>query len=233
MAQIKKKKLYEEVIVGIEEMLKSNNMQAGDRLQSEKELSLYFGVSKTAVREALSALQAAGLIEVKHGSGIFVRNVNEQLTNPLKLKLFANRGSILQIMELRRGMETEGAFLAAQRADPADIARIKTCLLEMGEKIHKAENNFYDDHRFHCALISATHNATYSNVYDTIAEIFNEAICNLREKISFDVSEGNVLEEHRLIDDAIKKRQPERARDLMLKHLDNFEAYLRNRLPLT
>ena len=56
MTQIKKKKLYEEVIIGIEEMLKSNNMQPGDRLQSEKELSLYFGVSKTAVREALSAL---------------------------------------------------------------------------------------------------------------------------------------------------------------------------------
>ena len=73
--QIKKRKLYEDVIAGIEEMLQSNNMQPGDRLQSEKELALYFGVSKTAVREALSALQTAGLIEVKHGSGIYVRNV--------------------------------------------------------------------------------------------------------------------------------------------------------------
>ena len=49
--QIKKRKLYEEVIAGIEEMLQSNNMQPGDRLQSEKELALYFGVSKTAVRK--------------------------------------------------------------------------------------------------------------------------------------------------------------------------------------
>ena len=117
MTQIKKKKLYEEVIIGIEEMLKSNNMQPGDRLQSEKELSLYFGVSKTAVREALSALQTAGLIEVKHGSGIFVRDVNDKLTNPLTMKLLTNRENMLQIMELRKGLEPEGAYLAARRAD--------------------------------------------------------------------------------------------------------------------
>ena len=135
MAQIKKKKLYEEVIVGIQEMLRSNNLQTGDRLQSEKDLAIYFGVSKTAVREALSALQTAGLIEVKHGSGIYVRNVNEKLTNPLTMKLLTNRENLLRILELRKGLETEGVFLAAQRADEVDIARIKECLITMAEEI--------------------------------------------------------------------------------------------------
>lgn len=158
MALIKKKKLYEEVIVGIEEMLKSNNLQVGDRLQSEKELALYFGVSKTAIREALSALQTAGLIEVKHGSGIYVRSVNENLNNPLTMKLLTNRDNMLQILELRKGLETEGVFLAAQRADSNDIARIKDCLLEMAEEIERDQNASHGDLHFHCAVMNSAHN---------------------------------------------------------------------------
>lgn len=228
MTQIKKRKLYEEVIVGIEEMLKSNNMQAGDRLQSEKELALYFGVSKTAVREALSALQTAGLIEVKHGSGIYVRNVNDRLTNPLTMKLLTNRDNMLRILELRKGLETEGVFLAAQRADASDIARIKECLLTMAEEIDQGENASDGDLHFHCALIKATHNQAYSNVYDTIASVFHEGMYSCHEY--FSLHHGPrlvVLEEHRLIYDAIKKRQPEKARELMRVHLENVENNLR------
>ena len=228
LTQIKKKKLYEEVILGIEEMLKSNNMQPGDRMQSEKELSLYFGVSKTAVREALSALQTAGLIEVKHGSGIFVRSVNDKLTNPLTMKMLTNRDNMLQIMEIRKGLETEGAFLAAQRADRADIAQIKSCLLKMAEEIERGENASHSDLEFHRALIHATHNPAYCNVYDTIAGVFNEGMQSCHEY--FLLSEGQrlvVLEDHRLVYDAVKKKQPERARDLMRKHLENIEDCLR------
>ena len=227
MTQIKKKKLYEEVIIGIEEMLKSNNMQPGDRLQSEKELSLYFGVSKTAVREALSALQTAGLIEVKHGSGIFVRDVNEKLTNPLTMKLLTNRENMLQIMELRKGLEPEGAYLAARRADRTDISQIKACLLSMAEAIERGENTSQSDLAFHRALIKATHNPAYCNVYDTIAAVFNEGMQSSQDSIY--LLEGqrmSVLEDHRLIYDAIKKKQPEKARDFMRRHLEKIEEHL-------
>jgi GntR family transcriptional repressor for pyruvate dehydrogenase complex len=231
MTQIKKKKLYEEVIIGIEEMLKSNNVQPGDRLQSEKELSIYFGVSKTAVREALSALQTAGLIEVKHGSGIFVRSVNEKLTNPLTMKLLANRENMLQMIELRKGLEPEGAYLAATRADRTDISRLKACLLTMAETIERNDNLFASDLAFHRALIKATHNPAYCNVHDTIAVVFNEGMQSSQE--SMYLSEGqrlDVLEDYRLIYDAIKKKQPEKARDLMRKHLEKIEEHL-YRLP--
>lgn len=228
MALIKKKKLYEEVILGIEEMLRSNNMQAGDRLQSEKELSLYFGVSKTAVREALSALQTAGLIEVRHGSGIFVRNVNEKLANPLTMKLLTDRDNLFGILELRKGLEAEGLFLAAQRADASDIATIKTYLLAMAEAVERGENAAQEDLNFHCALIKATHNQAYSNIFDTIASVFLDGMSACHDY--FSLHQGPrliVLEEHRLIYEAVKKRQPERARDLMRAHLENIELTLR------
>ena len=215
--QIKKRKLYEEVIAGIEEMLQSNNMQPGDRLQSEKELALYFGVSKTAVREALSALQTAGLIEVKHGSGIYVRNVNERLTNPLTMKILTNSDNMLQILE------SEGAFLAAQRATRADIARIKGYLISLAEEIDRGEKALNADYQFHCAVMSATHNQVYSKVFETVATVFHEGMRAL--SVDWD-SGGNLLEQHRLIYDAVKKHQPEQARNLMRAHLENLETQL-------
>ncbi len=229
MMQIKKKKLYEEVILGIEEMLRSNNMQSGDRLQSEKELALYFGVSKTAVREALSALQTAGLVEVKHGSGIYVKNVNENIVNPLTMKLLLDRDNLLGILELRKGLEAEGVFLAAQRADAADIAKIKEHLLAMAEEIQGGDNGAQGDLRFHSALIQATHNPAYSTVFDSIANVFTEGMHTCHDYFSrMQDSQMVVLEEHRLIYDAIKKKQPEKARDLMRKHIENIENILRS-----
>lgn len=221
--QIKKRKLYEDVIAGIEEMLQSNNMQPGDRLQSEKELALYFGVSKTAVREALSALQTAGLIEVKHGSGIYVRNVNEHLSNPLTMKLLTNSDNMLQILELRKGLEAEGAFLAAQRATKTEIARIKGCLISLAEEIDRGEKALNADYQFHCAVMSATHNQAYSKVFDTIVTVFHEGMRALNVDYG---SGGNLLEQHRLIYDAVKKHQPEQARNLMRAHLENLETQL-------
>ncbi len=227
MAVIKKKKLYEEVILGIEEMLKSNKLQPGDRMQSEKELSLYFGVSKTAVREALSALQTAGLIEVKHGSGIFVRSVNEKLANPLTMKLLTKRENMLQIMELRKGLEPEGAYLSARRASRSDISQLKDCLLAMAEAIERGDNIMTSDLSFHRALIKATHNPAYCDVYDTISSVFNEGMQNGPEAFELSAElQMSVLEEHRLIYDAIKKQQPEKARDLMRCHLEKIEDCL-------
>lgn len=226
---IKKRKLYEEVIIGIEEMLKSNNMQAGDRLQSEKELAVYFGVSKTAVREALSALQTAGLIEVKHGSGIFVRNVNEKITNPLTMRLLTDRENLLGILEIRKGLETEGAFLAAQRANVADVAAIKARLLVMADAVERGENASQGDLQFHCALIKAIHNSAYVNVFDSIARVFQEGMVACHEYFLLHKDlQLATLEEHRLIYDAVKKQQPDRARELMRKHLENIENTLRD-----
>ncbi len=228
MTQIRKTKLYEEVIQRIEEMIKTNQMQPGDKLQSEKELAAYFGVSRMAIREALSALQAAGLLEVKHGSGIFIRNVNEKLTNPLTLRLLTDKENLLNILELRKGLETEGAFLAALRADAADLSRLHECLEDMGKEIKNGGSAAQEDFKFHCALMKATHNPVYSNVFDTISNVFYEGLLSSHEY--FRVNQGPrlvVLDEHRLIYEAVKNKQPEKAREAMRKHLENVEEKLR------
>ncbi|MCR4442468.1 MAG: FadR/GntR family transcriptional regulator [Peptococcaceae bacterium] len=228
MTQIKKTKLYEEVMQRIVEMIKTNQMQVGDKLQSEKELADYFGVSRMAIREALSALQAAGLLDVKHGSGIFIRNVNEQLTNPITLRLLSSKDNLLNILELRKGLETEGAFLAALRADDADFIKLEDYLEKMRCEIEKGGSAAQEDFKFHCALMKATHNPVYGTVFDTIATAFYEGLLSSHEY--FKVNQGPrlvVLDEHCLIYDCIKSREPERAREAMRTHLENVEAKMR------
>ena len=176
----------------------------------------------------MSALQTAGVIEVKHGSGIYVRNVNEKMTNPLTLKMLTNRENILQILELRKALETEGAFLAAERANENDIAQIKDSLIALSEVIERGGSASAADRRFHCALIAAAHNPAYTNVYDTIANIFNEGMQSSHEYFSAQPElKLQVLEEHRLIYDAVKKHQPQQAGHFMRQHLENAENILR------
>lgn len=124
---------------------------------------------------------------------------------------------------MRKGLEAEGAFLAAQRATRTDIARIKGCLISLAEEIDRGEKALNADHQFHCAVMSATHNQAYTKVFDTIVAVFHEGM----RAMSVDYgSGGNLLEQHRLIYDAVKKHQPEQARNLMRAHLENLETQL-------
>lgn len=227
MKLIKRTKLYEEIILGIEEMIRANDMQPGDKLQSEKELAVHFGVSRMAIREALSALQSAGRIEVRHGSGIYIKDIGEELVNPITLQLLASKDNLLRILELRRGLETEGAYLAALRADSSDIAKLEDYLGKMAEEVKNGGNAAFEDFKFHCALVKASHNPIFSTVFDTIANVFHEGLRSSHEY--FRKNQGPrlvVLEEHRLIFECIKNRKPEEARKAMREHLESVEAKL-------
>ncbi|MCL4440752.1 MAG: FadR family transcriptional regulator [Firmicutes bacterium] len=231
MSHIKRTKLYEEVMDRILEMIKSNQMKEGDKLQSEKELASNFGVSRMAIREALSALQSIGLIEVKHGSGIYLRDVNEQLTNPISIKLLAGKDNLLNILELRKGLETEAAALTATRANTGDIKKLEEILQQMSHDINMGGTAADEDFNFHRALVRATGNPVYAKVFDTIANVFYEGL-----KSSHTIFKANlgprlvVLEEHNLILDCIQRGKPEAAREAMRVHLENVESKLRGLL---
>lgn len=228
MGQIKRTKLYEEVMDRILEMIKANGMKVGDKLQSEKELSSKFGVSRMAIREALSALQAAGLIEVRHGSGIYLKDINENITNPLSLKLLTGKENLLHIMELRMGMESEAAYLTTKRADADEIALLEEILEQMSAEVHRGGKAHDEDFKFHRTLVRASRNPLIMKVYDSIANVFYDGLRS-SHKI-FRESLGPrlvILEEHLLILDCIKSGKAEAAREAMRVHLENVHAKLR------
>ncbi|MFZ5753798.1 MAG: FadR/GntR family transcriptional regulator [Bacillota bacterium] len=224
MKSIKRTKLYEEVMLQIEEMIRANGMKEGDRLQSEKELATLFGVSRMAIREALSALQSVGLLEVRHGSGIYIRDINENLTNPITLKLLTGKENLLNILELRMGLETEAAYLSAIRSGKEDIAKMEDVLEKMSFEVESGGTAANEDFQFHHVLVQSTRNPLFIKVFETIANVFHEGLRSSHQ--IFRASYGPrlvVLEEHRLIYEHIKNREAEAAREAMRKHLDNVK----------
>ncbi len=228
MSLIKRTKLYEEVVNRMLEMIKTNNMKAGEKLQSEKELASIFGVSRMAIREALSALQSAGVIEVRHGSGIYLRDINDQLTNPISIKLLAGKENLLNILELRKGLESEAAYLTAIRANQVHVKRLEEILQQMDSEISTGGTAAEEDFKFHRALVRATGNPVFAKVFDTIGNVFYEGLKSSHEFFSKNLGPRLVvLEEHRLILDYIKQKKPAEAREAMRVHLENVEVKLR------
>ena len=121
---IKTKKIYEEIVEQLRELISTGTFNPGDKLPSERDMAQMLGVSRASVREAVVALQAMGVLDVKPGEGTFVSaSMNSEMIEPLALVLSVERNPLAQLMEVRRILEAEAAALAAQRATEQDRSR--------------------------------------------------------------------------------------------------------------
>jgi GntR family transcriptional repressor for pyruvate dehydrogenase complex len=129
---IKTKRIYEEIVEQLKELISKGELKHGQKLPAERELAESLGVSRASVREALTALEAIGILDIRPGEGTFIRETSVSTTfAPLTMILEMEQNSISQLMEVRRVLETEIAALAVQRATEEDLARIEENLNRM------------------------------------------------------------------------------------------------------
>ncbi|KAB7667749.1 FadR/GntR family transcriptional regulator [Bacillus sp. B1-b2] len=227
LESIKKRSLYEEIVSSIILYIQKENIKPGEKLPSENELMEYFKVSKTAVREALSVLAARGIIEKKPGVGSILKETSgatfiDQMTN----KLIVDKHALQDILEFRRGVEVEATALAAERASPEQLEAIEKAHLKLIEVNKNGETGIKEDFTFHQLIILASCNSMYERIFDFIAPYYLEALTiskNQSKQIS-DRYFKESHEEHQRIIQAIKGRNPERARAYALEHLLNNET---------
>lgn len=226
--KIERKRVYEDVIVQIEQMIKEGNYKPGDKLPPLVELCEKFSVSRTVIREAMSVLSAYGLVDINLGTGIFIRkSSSSNIASPITSLLLLNQESVKDLLELRRGLEVEAASLAAERATDDDISMLKQC----NNGLREAINNHSDileaveeDYKFHKTLFQATGNEIFVKVFDSVSHIFKEGI-KLSKMQSVKIP-GRALEgvaEHELIIHAIERKNKSDARKMMRQHLYNNE----------
>ena len=128
--KIRRKKVWEEVAEELQRLIVDGHWQKGEQLPSEIELAKEFGVSRSALREALRSLSSMGLVQIRHGEGNFVWYPEaEDFLNPLMPRLLADREDVLAIMEARSMVEVKTAMLAAQRATPEMLAEMEKLLV--------------------------------------------------------------------------------------------------------
>ncbi|MDR3564277.1 MAG: FadR/GntR family transcriptional regulator [Negativicutes bacterium] len=229
MHQIKRKKLYEDVITGIMGIVKTDGLNPGDKIHSVEQLSDLFGVSRTVIREALTVLQTNDYLEVRHGSGIYLKN-SESLQYPADLNIPGGKRQILNMLELRKGLESEAAYMVALRCTEEARQNLREVLQDMFDAISTRGYASEEDSRFHTILINACQNPVYIKIFNEIIKPNYYEVLNSSHQF-FSKTFGPrfvIIKEHEKILDLIDEHKADKARQAMWTHLDNVEAKLRN-----
>ena len=156
LKNLKSQDLQTSVQEQIKMYIVESNMKNGDILPPEKEFAEKFGISRTAVREALRSLEALGIIEVRHGVGRFVREFNfEAILNNLPYSLEFNLTDFQDIMEVRLCLESYFLAKDINRFTAADYADLDALFQKLEQQVHdhSEEQELIETHvQFHCAL---------------------------------------------------------------------------------
>ncbi len=222
---VKTKKVYEEIVGQIKQLIVEGKLQPGDKLLSERELSEKLNVSRASVREAFSALEMMGIITIRPGEGSFVRQVSyEGMLEPLSFLLQVEASDIVQLLEVRKILEVETAALAAVRATPQDIDDMKRALDSMLAEIQAGEIGDMADAAFHCAVAKAANNPILVKVMNTISDLMTNAFRTARQRLFLVENMPAVIHEsHCGVYEAIISKDPELARKKMKEHLTMVE----------
>lgn len=223
---IKTRKIYEEIVEQIKQLIADGYLKPGDKLPSERDLVESFKVSRASIREALSALEMMGLLEIRTGEGTFIKQIKaESMVAPLAWALSLDKGSVLELLEVRKMIEVQAAGYAAERATEEELKQLNQTLSSMKNILNRSELvSEKEDHKFHYYITLATHNKITIKLMDTIADHLRHLMRTTRLKLY----EGNytpelLYQEHLRIYEAIKNRDVEEAKTQMLKHLTGVE----------
>lgn len=191
---------------------------AGDRLPTERELTVALGVGRSTIREAIRHFQALGVVEARKGSGTYLlRPISAATVHmPLALDMGTLRDVLLQTLEVRRGIELEANMAAARRRTAEDIATIAE-KLEVMERVHIANGTAGpEDLAFHLAIYDATHNPLFRQILEQMRGAFEQFWEKPFQRWDF---ARRSFPFHRMLFDAIAAGDPEAARIETLKIL--------------
>jgi GntR family transcriptional repressor for pyruvate dehydrogenase complex len=211
-------RLYEQIVQQIEESILKGEIVEGSQLPAERELAEQFGVSRTAVREAIKALQEKGLVDALPGRGTFVTNgsSNGMRRSLDRMVKGGESHGLAYLVEVREMLEPEIAALAATRADYEDLAAMRQALDAMDTAGPQSEAYIEADLDFHLALAEAAANPIVLSLIDSIVGLLREQ----RLRISLvDGGQQRGQHYHKSILEAIERRDPQGARAAMQAHL--------------
>jgi len=218
---VKHVRVSDEIVNQVKTLISEGRLKPGDRLSPERDLVKEFGVSRPSLREALNTLVTMGFLEIK-GKRTFIKSVaSESMQNPLSLIIKADTQKIFDLIEVRKAIETWGAFHAAQRAKEEDIKQLETIIEEMKKAFEEGRSWEKQDADFHLGIAQATHNTIQTHVMSTIYDLLRESVAKVfkdRAKVK------KLLDHHYRIFNAIKNHSPDKARERTLEHLNYVES---------
>lgn len=216
------------LVQALEDRIRVGTLAVGDKLPTEAAIMAEFEVSRTVVREAISKLQAAGLVETRHGIGTFVLGLGEGGPFRIGAEQMATLNDVVAVLELRIGLETEAAALAAQRRSDEQLAVMREAVAGFAAAAEAGRDAVTADFQLHLEIARATGNPHFERLMGTLGapSIPRARLASLRAVGEEDAAAQRdyllrVNAEHESIVDAIAARDAEAARAAMRTHLAN------------
>lgn len=222
-----------ELVEALGDRIRDGRLPPGAKLPTEAAIMAEFAVSRTVVREAISKLQAAGQVQTRHGIGTFVIGLGDTPGFRVGAEQLSTLRDVIAVLELRIGVETEAASLAAMRRTDANLVAMRAALDAVAQALAAGRDAVAADFQFHLEIARATQNSRFS---DLMAALGTPSIPRARldpaDELSAERREylRRVNNEHESIFDAVAAGDAEAARAAMRTHLANSRERRRRAL---
>jgi DNA-binding FadR family transcriptional regulator len=226
---LKEKRLFEKIVDQIKDAISSGSLNAGDKLPSEPEMARAFGVSRSAVREALRILELSGLVGIKSGNrgGCFIQKVssNQKLVDYFSDNWRLGQITLNQLTEARYWIESMVIDIVGQKITKKEIEKLRKSiekaeqLLNEGKELEKIDKNF----DFHASLAHITGNTILIDTLSAIIELLRYMLLKIEPDRRITL---NTFKAHRKILDLFEAGQIERAKDVNKAHIKDVSARL-------
>lgn len=229
--KIQAEKIATSVVLQIERLILRGVLHPGERLPSERDLAERLGVSRPTLRAALADMEERDLLVTRAGSGVYVAEVlGSAFSQPL-IGLFSSHDEALfDYLSFRRDLEGLAARRAARMGSDSDLKLIDTIFQKMMYAHENPGQEARLDADFHLSIIEASHNVIMLHMMRSMFEMLRSGVFYNRQ-VMFQqrTTRDSLLDQHRRINDALQRRDPEAAGAAVAAHLDFVETAMRDR----
>jgi GntR family transcriptional repressor for pyruvate dehydrogenase complex len=228
---ISPKRISDQVFDQLRDLIFRGDYKPGHKIMTERELAEALNVSRNSVREAINKLVTLRFLEQRQGQGTFVRSMDDAVKIPLATVMETRDASLIDLLEMRMGIECTSASLAARRNTAGDLEAIEKAIGEMERDTRSGGLGTEGDLTFHMAIASATKNPLQIYIMKNVSDFLHVGI---RENLLHLYEDPNniveILRQHKAIYQAIRSGSAEAAFTTMQNHIKYVIRFFRNRL---
>lgn len=225
LSPVKKKRVYQDIVEQIKQSVEKGEVLPGEKMPSERTLATTLSVSRTSVKEAFSVLESAGVVEIKQGSGVFLRkNTTDDIIAKINTVVRGQSVDIVELMELRQAIEGDAAYYAAIRRNHEDVEKLNHAFLQLEKSVSEDRLAAEEDLAFHMSIAEAARNSVIAKVMYMVSDQLLDGLEQSRSNtLTIPGKSETILDEHRKIYEAVRDSDPQKARQAMCHHLQQVK----------
>lgn len=212
--------LYTSIRDYIKDYILKHDLKPGDSLPPEGQLVEELGVGRSSVREAVKSLQSVGIVDVRQGNGLFVRELNfDPMLETFLFGMKFDPRTLAELLQIRIWLEVAVIGDAVAHIDAEGVKKLEELLVKWDQRVAAGEEYSDLDESFHEIIYGVLDNQSLMKLFS----VFWVSFTSLESEITRDADPENVVEAHRSIVEAIKTKDASRVRSELLRHFDNIK----------